>query len=244
MGQVFNRFEKKYLLDEDMYRRVRARLDEYMVPDAYSKGDGSYLVNNIYLDTEDHWFIRDSLQKPRYKEKLRLRYYGEEDSHSAMFFEIKKKINRRVSKRRVRTTFEDAMEFIETHNSPDFSPQNRQINNEIRHILEQKDPKPKVALFYDRKAFFLPQDKDLRITFDYNIRGRRTDVDFSHGSYGAFILPPEKYIMEVKVSNAYPLWLAHVFSELGVNRISYSKYGNEYRQFLHQNYAYGNYTPK
>lgn len=244
MGQVFNRFEKKYLLDEDTYRRVREQLYEYMVPDKYSTGDGCYLVNNLYLDTADDWFIRDSLQKPRYKEKLRLRCYGEVGNQSALFFEIKKKINRRVNKRRVKTDFDAAMTFIETHQSPDTSEKNRQINGEIQYILDQKSPVPKVALFYDRQAFFLPQDDDLRITFDYNLRARRTELDFEHETYGAYILPREKYIMEVKVSTAYPLWLADTFSKLQLSRISYSKYGNEYRQFLHNNYAHGLYVPK
>lgn len=244
MSQVFNRFEKKYMLDEETYHRVREALYEYMVPDKYSTGDGCYIVNNIYLDTDDHWFIRDSLQHPRYKEKLRLRCYGEAGNHSSMFFEIKKKINRRVNKRRVKMDFGNAMEFINSHVSPDESAANRQINNEITYILDQKSPTPKVALFYDRKAFFLPQDDDLRITFDYNLRARRTEIDFDHESYGSFILPPDKYIMEVKVSTAYPLWLAETFSELKLSRVSYSKYGNEYRQFLHDNYAYGEYRPK
>ena len=101
-----------------------------------------------------------------------------------------------------------------------------------------------MALFYDRQAFFLPQDDDLRITFDYNLRARRTELDFDHETYGAYILPLEKYIMEVKVSTAYPLWLADTFSKLQLSRISYSKYGNEYRQFLHNNYAHGMYIPK
>ena len=244
MSQIFNRYEKKYLLDEYTYQQVREQLYEYMVPDRYSTGDGFYVVNNIYLDTEDDWFIRDSLQHPRYKEKLRWRCYGEQDNHSAMFFEIKKKINRLVNKRRVMMDFHDAMTFVETHQCPDPSEQNRQVNGEIKYILDCKSPVPKVALFYDRKAFFIPQDDDLRITFDYNIRGRREQVDFDHESYGQLILPKDKYIMEVKVSSAMPLWLTETFSKLHISRISYSKYGNEYRQFLHNNYTHGLYVPK
>lgn len=244
MSQTFDRYEKKYLLDEDTYQRVRERLYEYMVPDKYSTDDGCYTVNNLYLDTEDDWFIRESLQKPRYKEKLRLRCYGEQGNRSAVFFEIKKKICGKVSKRRVRTDFSDAMAFIETHRSSDISAQNRQVNGEIAYILDQRSPTPKVALFYDRKAFFLPRDDDLRITFDYHIRARREELDFDRETYGKLILPKDRYIMEVKVSRALPLWLAETFSELGLSRISYSKYGNEYRQFLHQTHEYGEYSPR
>jgi SPX domain protein involved in polyphosphate accumulation len=244
MSQVFNRYEKKYLLDEDTYHRVQERLAGHMVADKFGDGDGSYVIHNLYLDTDDDWFIRDSLQHPRYKEKLRLRCYGELDNRSPIYFEIKKKVNRRVNKRRVILTMPEIMTFIETHQPPADSDQNEQVLKEIAYILDGKSPYPKVMLSYDRKAYFVPQDNDLRVTFDTNIRARRTELDFDHESYGRLVLPPKKYIMEVKFGYAYPLWLARVFSELGLSRINYSKYGNEYRQYLHNRYLYGDYSPR
>lgn len=244
MSQVFNRYEKKYLLDEATYREVRSRLVGHMVADKFGDSDGSYTINNIYLDTDDDWFIRYSLQHPRYKEKLRLRCYGEPGNQSPVYFEIKKKVNRRVNKRRIVTTMPQALELIDTHQPPEVEGRNRQVLEEISYILDQRAPIPKVALFYDRRAYFVPEDNDLRITFDKNIRARRTELDFDHGSFGSLIIPPKHYIMEVKVGMAIPIWLAKIFSELGLSRVSFSKYGTEYRQYLHNQYQFGEFAPK
>ncbi len=56
----------------------------------------------FYLDTPDYELIRTSIEKPVYKEKVRLRCYGGSiDDSSTVFVEIKKKFESVVYKRRV-----------------------------------------------------------------------------------------------------------------------------------------------
>ena len=72
MTDTLRRVEKKYLLSEDKYNRLLERLEPYMQLDEY----GLHTICNIYYDTPDYDLIRTSIDKPVYKEKLRLRSYG------------------------------------------------------------------------------------------------------------------------------------------------------------------------
>ena len=66
---VFNRFEKKYILDQATYETVYGILKERMTLDPYNKEDGFYTISNIYYDTKEDGLIKKSLSKPIYKEK-------------------------------------------------------------------------------------------------------------------------------------------------------------------------------
>ena len=72
----------------------------YRKKDAY----GAYTICNIYYDTGDWRLIRKSLEKPVYKEKLRVRSYGVPMGDDKVFVELKKKYDGVVYKRRVAMT--------------------------------------------------------------------------------------------------------------------------------------------
>ena len=106
---VFNRYEKKYLMPEDVYRELRLRLLPYMQEDQY----GLHTICNICYDTPDSELIRKSIEKPVYKEKLRLRSYGIPALDSAVFLEIKKKYKQIVNKRRIQLSLQEAYDYLE-----------------------------------------------------------------------------------------------------------------------------------
>ncbi|MBQ3789444.1 MAG: VTC domain-containing protein, partial [Lachnospiraceae bacterium] len=83
--EVFARTEIKYLLEKEQYEPVREYLDRIARVDEY----GLTRINNIYFDTPDYRLIRTSLEKPVYKEKLRLRTYGQTTDDTGSFIEIK-----------------------------------------------------------------------------------------------------------------------------------------------------------
>ena len=85
---VFQRYEFKYLLTRDQQARLLATAGEDLRPDVYSHSS----IRNLYLDTPDFRLIRRSLEKPVYKEKLRLRSYGRTERDSPVFMELKKEI--------------------------------------------------------------------------------------------------------------------------------------------------------
>ncbi len=231
--EVFNRYEHKYMLDRKTYEKVIEVMDQHMELDSHNENHKPYTIANIYYDTADDHLIRASLQKPKYKEKLRLRAYGVPKKDSKVFLEIKKKYNGIVNKRRTTLTLKEAYEFVSSGKKPNLKEyMNAQVLEEINYFLKVYDLTPKLYLAYDRIAYFEKGNPDLRISFDTNIRSRRYDVRLETGDYGELLLDGDVYLMEVKTSLAKPLWLVHVMTELDIKRTSFSKYGTEFKEMV------------
>jgi hypothetical protein len=231
--EVFNRFEKKYLLRDEVYRKIKLILEDYMDVDPYSRNGDFYTICSIYYDSPDNRIIRKSLQKPTYKEKLRLRSYGVVRPEDKVYLEIKKKCKGFVNKRRTSIILEDAISYFETMEKPKLMPfMNNQILNEIDYIVQRYYLRPAVFLSYERNALFGKEDDSLRITFDTNVFTRRYDLSLDKGIYGDRLLSPGLWIMEVKVTQAIPIWLVKLLSTLDIYPASYSKYGEEYRKTI------------
>ena len=220
---VFNRYEKKYLMPEDVYHELRDRLSSHMHVDEY----GLTTVCNIYYDTADNYLVRRSIEKPKYKEKLRLRSYGIPTLDSTVFLEIKKKYQGVVNKRRIMLTLREAYEYLEN----DVHPENdSQILREIDYMLQRLPLKRGLYLAYDRVALVGNEDSEFRVTFDKNIRSRRTLMGLENGDFGEYLLPEGYHLMESKIMGATPLWFAGILADLAIFPISFSKYGNIYKK--------------
>ncbi len=221
----FERYEKKYRITAAQQQALLAGMRPYMTADAY----GEYTICNIYYDTDDWRLIRASLEKPVYKEKLRVRSYGVPGPDGKVFVELKKKYDGVVYKRRITTQARLVAPFLAGQlPGQDFG----QIGREIRWFQDFYHTKPKVYLAYDRQAFAGIEDSELRITFDTGLRWRDTDVDLCAGDYGAPILPDGEILMEIKIPGACPLWLSQLLSEVGAFPSSFSKYGTCYKNNL------------
>lgn len=231
--EVFNRYEHKYMLDEKTFLKVLDVMDEHMEPDAYNVNRKPYTIANIYFDTPDNYLIRHSLEKPVYKEKLRLRAYGVPDENSKVYLEIKKKFRGLVNKRRTTLKLFEAYEFLKTGTAPHSQDyMNSQVLRELEYFLKIYELSPKVYLAYDRIAYFEKENRDLRISFDMNIRSRRYDVGPEKGDFGEKLLEDGLILMEIKTSLAKPMWLSNMLCELDIKRRSFSKYGTEYKKML------------
>lgn len=223
--KVFRRKEKKYLLAAPQYEALLPLLREYMAVDEH----GLYTICNLYFDTDRYDLIRHSIEKPFYKEKLRLRGYGAPGPGDRVFLELKKKLNGIVYKRRVSLTLEEAGRYLLQHEQPSGESQ---VLREIDWFLQRYRPVPKIYISYDRTALFGNEDKDLRVTFDQDILFRESPLDLSQGSWGTPLLMDGQVLMEIKVPGAMPLWLSHILNELGIYSTSFSKYGNIYKEHL------------
>jgi len=231
--EVFNRYEHKYMLDRETFGKMLKIMDEHMAMDSHNEGYMPYTISNIYFDTPDDYLIRTSLSKPDYKEKLRLRAYGIPDSDSKVFLEIKKKFNGIVNKRRTKLKLSEAYQFLETGKAPEPKEyMNAQVLHELEYFMKIYELSPKVYLAYDRIAYFEKGNKDLRISFDMNIRSRRYDLALECGDYGERLIPDDVYLMEIKTALAKPLWLTHSLAELDIKRQRFSKYGTEFRNMV------------
>jgi hypothetical protein len=234
--EVFNRHEIKFLLDNSTYHLIQQKLLMYMELDGYNKSNEFYTISNIYYDTKDSHLIRTSLSKPRYKEKLRIRSYGVPSINDKVYLEIKKKVCGVVNKRRTAMRLQEGYDFLNTGIKPPIKGyMNKQVVNEIEYILKLYDLEPKLYLAYDRKAMFSKENRDLRITFDTNIRTRRYDLKLENGDHGESLLENSQWLMEVKAEKTIPLWLSKMLSEYKLFKTSFSKYGSEYEKMLLNN---------
>lgn len=229
--EVFKRTEKKYMLNQQTYEKVIGEVERHMISDKFSADGAMYNIANIYYDTPTDELIRRSIEKPVYKEKLRLRSYGVPKMQDIVFLEIKKKYKGVVYKRRTRLRLQEVYDLMhEEKELEDSEYVNRQVLSEIQYFMKMYDLSPKVYISYDRRAYFGDNEPELRITFDTNIRTRRTELGLEKGNYGTPLLCEGLWLMEVKTSGAVPLWFARLLTENEIYGISFSKYGTEYTQ--------------
>ena len=213
----FERYEKQYCLSIRQQRFLMERMRPYMQKDEY----GEYTICNIYYYTDARRLIRSSMDKPVYKEKLRVRSYGVPEEGDRVFVELKKKFDGIVYKRRITMPVCEVDGFLSGRSGDDFG----QIGREIRYFQSFYRTAPKVFIGYDRTAFAGTDDPELRVTFNTKLRWRTSKLDLAYGDQGMLLLPGGEVLMEVKMPGACPLWLSRLLSEAGAFPTSFSKYG-------------------
>ena len=222
---VFKRYEMKYLMTRRQRDIVLKAMEPYMSMDRY----GHSSVRSIYYDTPNFRLIRESLEKPVYKEKLRVRSYGPAAAGDQVFVELKKKYQNVVYKRRISMPQTQAEACLSRRMQlPD-----SQIGREIAYTLAfYREQEPAVFLSYEREAFFERDGGDLRVTFDEDIRYRQTELTLDSDAWGKAILQPDQVLMELKTSGALPLWMVHTLSRQNIFKTSFSKYGIAYQDIF------------
>lgn len=239
--QLFKRYEKKYTLTDRQYELLKEVMAEHMTLDHY----GKHLIQNIYYDSMQFELIRQSIEKPLYKEKLRLRCYGEASENSPVYLEIKKKYKGVVYKRRIQLPYKIALSYLNGHLTLlDTRPyldktqynESLQVLHEIDWMIKRHGLQPKVYISYEREAYKSNLDPDFRITFDSNLSFRQTALALkpTTGSLelNQRITKEALWLMEVKAIHNMPLWFVQVLSELNIYPSSFSKYGECYKTHL------------
>lgn len=221
MGEVFRRKEIKYLLSKDKYDKLMEKLEGHLKHDKYFERT----ICNIYFDTKNYDLIINSINKPIYKEKVRVRSYNIPSLNDEVFFEIKKKYNGIVGKRRIEMKLKDFYDYL---NGGNIISNDTQIASEIDYDFKNYKLEPKLFLAYDRLSYYDKDNINFRITFDRNLRSRENDLKLELGDSGKLYFKEDTYIMETKVLDAYPLWFTDILSSLKIYPVSFSKYGSIY----------------
>ena len=235
---VFKRYESKYILTKEQKDMVLRAMVPHMVPDKY----GRTTIRNLYFDTDNYRLIRRSIEKPAYKEKLRIRSYCKASPDTPVFVELKKKYKGVVYKRRIPLLEKDAVNWICAGNT---CAKQTQIVDEIDYFLKYYgNLHPTVFLSYEREAFFAKDNSDFRVTFDENILCRQSNLSLESDIGGNLILANGLTLMEIKCSGGIPLWMTEVLSKEHIYKTAFSKYGTAYQTLIYpklrEENTYGN----
>lgn len=216
----------KYLLTPDQKEAVLRAMQPYMEPDRY----GRTSIRNLYYDTDNYRLIRRSIERPVYKEKLRVRSYGRAEPDGVVFAELKKKYKHTVYKRRLLLRAQEAADWLAGRRS---CPVRTQIAAEIDYFVSYYETlHPVVFLSYEREAFAAKDGGVFRVTFDENILCRQEELTLNSEAYGAPVLEPGLVLMELKCAGGIPLWMTHTLSGERIYKTSFSKYGTAYQNIL------------
>lgn len=219
---VMNRVEMKYVLNKAQLDYLKIAILSYMQIDQY----GKTTIASLYYDTPDYRLIRNSIEKPQYKEKIRLRSYGLAHSDTKVFLEIKRKVCGLVYKRRISLEEKDVENYLKCQNSIS----DKQIAKEICSFSSfYQNLVPAFLIIYDRVAYFDP-NSDLRLTIDENPRYRVNELNLHTSMEGEPLLENEGAILEIKVQGAMPLWLSELLSKGKIYQSSFSKVGEAYQK--------------
>ncbi|MBR2658864.1 polyphosphate polymerase domain-containing protein [Candidatus Saccharibacteria bacterium] len=229
--KIFDRVEKKYVINKDQKAEIMRVIDKKMSKGKYHKSR----VMNIYFDTDNYDLIIKSIEKPEFKQKLRARSYG---GYDKVFLEIKTKLRGKDVnvgyKRRVLITKKDYDNFIKGKidiitlaKAKIETADDIQIAKEVDYMVKYFDLKPKILVYYDRASFL--GEESLRITFDENLKYRDKNLKFVRNSKDKHYFYDEKnIIMEIKAAGVMPLWLTKTLSKIEAYPMSFSKIGKIY----------------
>lgn len=224
---IFKRYELKYILTKEQKEIMLKAMEPYMALDNY----GRTTIRNLYFDTDNYRLIRHSIEKPAYKEKLRIRSYRQATPDTPVFVELKKKYNSIVYKRRIAMPEKDAINWVCAGNPCD---RQTQISEEIDYFLDYYgNLHPAVFLSYEREAFYSKDGSDFRVTFDDHILCRQSNLSLESDIGGNLILDSDLTLMEIKCSGGIPLWMTSVLSKEQIYKTSFSKYGTAYQTLIY-----------
>ena len=221
--EVFERRETKYVLSRTQYHALIKALGKNIEPDIYFRNTNC----SVYFDTPEYELVSLSLEKPIYKQKIRVRSYGVPKSdESPVFLEIKKKFDDIGNKRRVTMRLKDFYHFLQTD---ELNGDNPQIEREIKHVFHHYDLRPTMYIAYERYSYCSAEDPNFRLTFDFDVRSRLDHLRLEDGDQGELYFKNGEIIMEAKSLGAFPMWFVRELSRLHIYPASFQKYGYIYQ---------------
>ena len=229
MIRRFNRYELKYVIHASKYRGVAEDLLNFMTPDSYGDKDGFYRVTSLYYDSPALHFYRSKIEGLKFRRKLRVRVYPGNDISSVTsgFVEIKQRMNRTVQKRRLRLPLGEAAALCEGDFHPSVLTDKRDavVSSEVLYMVRAMHLRPKCVVSYRRQAFMGGRyEQGMRVTFDMQLQGRVHGLVVNEAARNHFFLPPDWYVMEVKVNERIPTWMTSLIAKHNCQIQRVSKY--------------------
>ena len=228
--KVFRRDEKKYILTTTEQEKLLRQILPHLVEDNYF----SETICSLYFDTPNLDLIIKSIEKPLYKQKVRLRSYNVPQLYDTVFLESKIKYRGIVNKRRINIKLADFYNYfhnLEIGKPTELISNSPQIARELDYLFRFYHLRPAWFVAYDRESYVGKENSSLRITFDKNLRSRTENLRLEKGDTGEKYFKNNECVMEIKALDALPMWLASALSDLKIYPKSFTKYGKIYEKF-------------
>lgn len=228
---VIPRYELKYQIPGRFLAAIRERIFPFVSEDPYGKDrrGGIYIVRNIYFDTTNLRFYRDSILGVNARKKIRLRTYNEAPVREPAFLEIKRRRGKRAYKERLQLELADVEAALESDGARDFLigreiSEGRKLDR-FRYLFGSLELEPTLLVRYEREAWEGSGNPRDRITFDRNI-GCISNPEFDQIflDKGLKELENDMVIMELKFDDEMPRWMKRFTRELRFRPTSFSKY--------------------
>jgi hypothetical protein len=226
-----SRFELKYIIDEVTARQVRDFARSYLQRDEHSLPElhYAYPIYSVYLDNPGLKLYNSTIQGEKNRYKLRIRYY-DFNPWSPIFFELKRRVNEVILKDRAIVRRECLLPLLRGRcpsRSDLVNPSDLDSYYALRNFCELArniSAEGKMIVYYEREAWVTPNDDNVRLTFDRNLRGARFTGNLKPEDKDWVNPPTEGVVLELKFDNRFPIWMRQLVQSCNLFRTSMAKY--------------------
>ena len=225
------RFEQKYMLDEDKARAIRTFVSTHLELDENGVGRPgfSYPVHSLYLDSPHLTTFWSTINGDKNRYKLRLRFYNDKPN-SPVFFEIKRRMDNCILKQRGGVK-KSAVPWLMAGQMPAPSdllhgdPKNLVAIQRFLELREKIHAVPQAHVCYQREAYVDPVTDAVRVTFDRDVFTESRDTP----TFGTTMRNPsrpfgDRVILELKFTDRFPNWLRDMVEIFGLMQCGAAKY--------------------
>lgn len=226
-----SRFELKYVIPEETALQIRDYVRSYLELDenGVGKPNYSYPVHSLYLDSDDLKLYWSTINGDKNRFKLRIRFYNN-SPETPVFFEIKKRMNNCIMKKRGAVRREAVPLLLAGHMpEPGFllskEPKHLFAVQEFCRLMQDIGGKPKVHIGYLREAYVPHDDNSARLTMDREVRSEPELAPRLHTKMVRPILVWGKdIVLELKFTNRFPDWFRELVRVFGLRQCGAAKY--------------------
>lgn len=225
------RFEHKYIINNDVALKIREFVSSYLDVDSYgaTQPNFSYPVHSLYLDSPGMRTYQETVNGDRNRYKLRIRFY-ENTSDSPLYFEIKRRSDKVIKKKRVIVYREAAPDlvrgFIPNHKClVDPCAEQMDALLDFVRLVNHLNARPKVHVSYFREAWIADGPNKIRVTMDRNVRSEpQKKLSFSYDMHNPKPVFGNRVILELKFNNRFPNWFMDLVRVFGLRQGGAAKY--------------------
>jgi hypothetical protein len=227
------RFELKYRVHASIAPGIRDFVATHLVLDEFSAGkpNNSYHNHSIYLDSDDLKLYWDVINSNKNRYKLRIRFYDDNPT-APVFFEIKRRTNDAILKRRGPVRREAVSELLAGHlPAPDhmFSndPNYLVTVQQFCQLMHDLQATPKAHVAYLREAWVSPMNNAVRVTMDREVcNASHFGPEFSTRIENYAMPFGPDVILELKYVSRFPDWFGELVRAFDLMQCGAAKYAD------------------